>query len=364
MVWFHVVLAVLVALSAVVLVANPVLASGIAGASSFNIKVGGEPEAMAIDPNGDFAYVIYLNSSKIRIVDLRNHAVSTIHVGQNLTNLAVTPNGTDLYLTSSSSEDASYRSVYVVATRDNKVIRTINVGGSSSTVAASPNGRFVYVTTNSELNIISTSTQSVMASIALTNGFSATNIAVSANGATVYVATSASLGPEGSVDSQLDVIDVTDRKVITTLDQGKQINNPCGLVTSPSVAKVYESTCAATSDAGEADLGLVVLDEKTNRFETGIDVNGGFRGIAISPNGEVLYAASEYSGGIDLIDTTTVKIIRHLSVSTPTVRTRVGPLSLGLEDLSISRSGRYLYASNFTFFKNGTLSAIKLPPGG
>jgi DNA-binding beta-propeller fold protein YncE len=87
---------------------------------------------------------------------------------------------------------------------------------------------------------------------------------------------------------------------------------------------VYESTCAATSDAGEADLGLVVLDEKTNRLETGIDVNGGFRGIAISPNREVLYAASGYSGGIDLIDTTTFKIIRHLSVLTPTVRTRVG----------------------------------------
>ena len=315
---------------------------------------------MALAPSGEFAYLIYTNSGTIRIADLRGRTVSTTHAGEDLTNLALSPSGDDLYLTSNSPAGDYDRSFYVLDTSNNKVIRNVNVGGSSSTVVVSPDGRFLYVTTNDALKIISATTLTVVGSIPLSNGFGAANSALSVNGNTVYVATNQSTGSSGSLDSQLDVIDVTDRKVLATIDQGKKINGPCGLVTSTTRSVLYESTCAAESGAGEADLGLLIFDEKTNRFEAGIKLNGGFRGIALAPKGNVLYAANDELGGVDLIDVATRKLIEHVSVSTPTIRTRFGPLKTGLYDLSVSRNGRYLYATNFTFTNNGTLSAIQL----
>jgi YVTN family beta-propeller protein len=337
-------------------------ASRITSPGTFTLKVGGEPEALVVTPSGTFAYVIYLNSSAIRIADLSRRTLSTIHVGQDLTNLAVSPNGAVLYLTSDSPEGGYKRSLYVFDLKTHKLIGDINVGGSSSTAVVSPNGHFVYVTTNNALKVIATSTQRVVGSIPLTNGFAAANIALSASGATAYVATNQSSGSNGSLGSQLDVIDLADRKVIATLDQEANINGPCGLVASPTSGILYESTCAASSDVVTANLGLLVFDENTNSFEANIDVKGGLRGIAIAPNGKFVYAAGESSGGVDVIDAATRKVIRHVSVSTPTVQTHFGRLSLGLYDLSISRNGKYLYATNFTFFNNGTLSVIQVPP--
>jgi DNA-binding beta-propeller fold protein YncE len=324
------------------------------------IAIGGDPEAMAVSPNGEFAYFVFSNSGAVRIVNLKTRKLSTIHVGQNLTDIAITPNGTQLYLTSDGSEGNYTKTAYAISTKNSSVIAVIDVGGSASTVAISPDGGFAYVTTNDALKIIGTSDQNVVGSVPITNGFAASNTVVSSDGNTVYVATGATFGAT-DVDSELQVIDLTTRKVVATVDQGKALNDACGLVASSSMAVLYESTCSGTT-GDQSQLGLRVFNEKTNSFERGIKVTGGYRGIALQPGGKVLYAASEYSGGLSLIDTATTKVIGHMAVSTPTVEVFGRSVNPGFEDLSIASNGKRLYASTFALLNGkGSLIVIALP---
>jgi DNA-binding beta-propeller fold protein YncE len=323
------------------------------------IAIGGDPEAMAVSPNGEFAYFVFSNSGAVKIVNLTTRKLSTIHVGQDLTDIAMTPDGTQLYLTSNGSEGNYTKTAYAISTKSGSVISEIDVGGSASTVAISPDGRFAYVTTDDALKIIGTSDQNVVGSIPITNGFAASNTVVSSDGSTVYVATGATFGAT-DVDSELQVIDLTTRTVVATVDQGKAVNGVCGLVASSSMAVLYESTCSGTT-GDQSQLGLRVFNEKTNLFEPGIKVTGGYRGITLQPGGKVLYAASDDSGGLSLIDTATTKVIGHMAVSTPTVEVLGRTVNPGFDDLSISSNGKRLYASTFALLSGkGSLIVIAL----
>jgi DNA-binding beta-propeller fold protein YncE len=324
-----------------------------AGYHGVTIDVGGNPEAMAVTPNGGFAYVIYGASNVVKIVNLATHKVATIHVGESLTDLAMTPSGDELYLTSDGGTNSYHKTVYALSTRTNTSLANINVGGSSSTVAISADGRFAYVTTTDALKIIDTATQHVTGSVPLATGFAAGEMVVSPDGKTTYVATNETSGGE-NVDSQILVIDVVHRKVLATIDQ--TVSGPCGLVASASSPLLYEATCGDSSGDG-----LRVFNERTEMFERGIKLNGGLQGIALQPGGKVLYAASGYLGGLSLIDAATTELTGHEAISTPTVELGGQAVNPGLDDLSISSDGSHLYAlTNAILSGNSDLIVIAL----
>jgi YVTN family beta-propeller protein len=87
------------------------------------IKVGDEPNGVAVHPNGQTVYVTNTISGTVSVINANTrNIVATILVGTEPYGLALTPNGTKLYVTNARSDDIS-----VISTATNTVLRTIRL---------------------------------------------------------------------------------------------------------------------------------------------------------------------------------------------------------------------------------------------
>jgi len=101
------------------------------------IPVGGEPQNLAIHPNGQVVYVSNTVSGTISVIDAaRRRVVDTIRVGTEPYGIALTPNGRKLYVANARSNDVS-----VIDTATNCVIKKITgVGDEPRGVAITSDG--------------------------------------------------------------------------------------------------------------------------------------------------------------------------------------------------------------------------------
>jgi YVTN family beta-propeller protein len=112
------------------------------------VRVGDEPNGVAVLPNGSRVYAANTVSGTVSVINPQNRQVTNIAVGTEPYGLALTPNGQKLYVTNARSN-----SVSVINTANNQVIRTIeNVGIEPRGLAitndgdADDNDETVYVT--------------------------------------------------------------------------------------------------------------------------------------------------------------------------------------------------------------------------
>jgi YVTN family beta-propeller protein len=120
------------------------------------------------------------------IATATNTVTATIPVGTYPEGVAVTPDGSKVYVTNDGSN-----SVSVIATATNTVTTTITVGTAPFGVAVTPDGSKVYVTNAKRLgpgtvSVIATATNTVTATIAV--GVTPGGVAVTPDGSKVYVA--------------------------------------------------------------------------------------------------------------------------------------------------------------------------------
>jgi YVTN family beta-propeller protein len=88
------------------------------------IRVGRDPKAVAITPDGSKVYVTNNGSRNVSVIATDNHAViATIPVGRKPSGVVITPDGTKVYVANNGSNTVS-----VIATDNHKVIATIPVG--------------------------------------------------------------------------------------------------------------------------------------------------------------------------------------------------------------------------------------------
>src|SRR5262245_54386784 len=101
------------------------------------IPVGGEPQNLAIHPNGQIVYVSNTTSGTISVIAAASRRViDTIRVGAEPYGIALTPNGRKLYVANARSNDVS-----VINTVTNCVIKTITgVGDEPRGVAVTSDG--------------------------------------------------------------------------------------------------------------------------------------------------------------------------------------------------------------------------------
>ncbi|MEM4733998.1 MAG: beta-propeller fold lactonase family protein, partial [Candidatus Bathyarchaeia archaeon] len=93
------------------------------------ITVGGMPSAVAITPNGEYAYVT--NGHNVSVISTAtNKVTTTVTAGSNPSNVAITPNGEYAYVANGGDGTVS-----VINTATKKVIATVTVGGAPSAVA-------------------------------------------------------------------------------------------------------------------------------------------------------------------------------------------------------------------------------------
>jgi YVTN family beta-propeller protein len=177
------------------------------------IPVGQYPAAVAITPNGAFAYVANFNSNSVSVINTATNTVTTtITAGTGPWGIAITPNGAFAYVTNYTSA-----SVSVISTTTNAVVATVAMGSPAWGVAITPNGAFAYVTTpgTNKVSVINTATNTVVAKV--TVGCGPTSVAITPNGGFAYVT--------NSCDSTVSVISTASNTVVATVAVGGQPQN-------------------------------------------------------------------------------------------------------------------------------------------
>jgi PGF-pre-PGF domain-containing protein len=193
----------------------------------------------------------------------------------------------------------TYSRVYVIDTTTNIVTARIYTGSSTYGVAVSPDGTKVYVTNegsstdNSTVSIIDASTNTVTATVPV--GKWPYGIAVSPDGAKVYVA---------NYDSKnVSVIDTATNKVTDTVNTGI---SPYGVAVTPDGTKVYVTNLW--------NRNVSVIDTATNKVTSTVNTEDGTRGVVVSPDGKKVYVANYHSKNVSVIDTATDTVIATIEV--------------------------------------------------
>ncbi|CAN5258957.1 hypothetical protein BH18ACT4_BH18ACT4_02720 [soil metagenome] len=170
------------------------------------VTVGGYPSNVAISPEGNEAYVTAVAAKRVFVIDTTTHAVRGIRVSPDPSDVAFTPDGNFAYITSFES-----RNVSVIDTAARAVVATIAIEGYAYAVAISPDGTLAYVANGKygEVVVINTSTNTIIERVYLgTNpyGYQAypVDVAISPGGSQVFVTAN---------NSYLYVMDTSDNSV-------------------------------------------------------------------------------------------------------------------------------------------------------
>ena len=121
---------------------------------------GGEsPIAVAVTPDGTKVYVANAGSNNVSVINTAtNTVVKTVSVGNAPIGVAITPDGTKVYVANSGSNNVS-----VIHRPGNTVVATIPVGNCPRGVAITPDGTQAYVANygDNTVSVIDTATNTV-----------------------------------------------------------------------------------------------------------------------------------------------------------------------------------------------------------
>ncbi|MGI9164569.1 MAG: beta-propeller fold lactonase family protein [Mycobacterium sp.] len=255
--------------------------------------------------------------------------VTTIQmpISYNLHGIAVSPDGSRLYVANSADTGEGHSTVLVIDTATNATIHTIAAGVTPQSVVLSPDGSRLYVTdwaeasnaifptTNGAVSVIDTAANAMIGRVEVGHGPSA--IAVSPDGTTLYVA--------NETDATVSVIDIATNAVTHTVAVGRM---PLGVAASPDGKHVYV--------VGYGVKTVTVIDTATAVVSSTIPVPYSAGGVVVSPDGNRLYVIHSLSW--DSI----------VSVIDPAAGTVIGTVGVPVypRAVAVSPDGRRLYVAN------------------
>lgn len=205
------------------------------------VSVGSAPHGIAVTPDGTKVYVANSGSNGVSIIDTStDKVVATLNVGVYPWGVAVTPDGIKVYVANSGSNDVS-----VIDVANNTVVSTVPAGNSPYGVTVGPDGKKVYVTNHnsSNISVIDTVNNCLIKSISVGSG--PYSVAVNPEGTNVYVANYNS--------NNISVISTITNNVTETINVGE---NPEGIAVSPDGKKVYVANSGSNN--------VSVIDISTN----------------------------------------------------------------------------------------------------
>jgi YVTN family beta-propeller protein/VCBS repeat-containing protein len=268
----------------------------------------------------------------------------SISVGINPVQVAVTPDGSTVYVTNygryvSSGEPHVGDSVSVISTATNTVTSTIQVGRHPSGLAISPDGSAVYVTNFDDytVSVISTATNTVIATIPV--GGQPYRVVVTADGSRALVA---SRNTEYDRPANLSVIDTATNTVVSTVGLG-------GSYPSAVVANSDGSVIYVTDQTGSYTFVIV-----GGALEGGVYTGGQYPGestpVSAVLDGNTLYVADRYSSTVKVVDLSANDGIGAITA-------RIG-VPDGVEQIVRSPDGSYLYVGG-----GNTISRLDVATG-
>ena len=246
-------------------------------------------EGVAI--HGDTLYFADTGNDMVSIIDAAtlnpknyNPTETDIHVGFEPGDLAVSPDGSQLWVTDMGPQTGpgSPTDIDVISLATDTVTATLPLPSAPAQIAFSPSGATAYVTTAQGLWIYDTATANLTGTI---SGLGDPHgIAVSPDGSTVYVT--------DTRDGVVDVINAATVKVTRTIPVGQL---PWQLVVSNDGGTVY----VADPDSNQ----ISVISTKTQRVTSTIPLAGGPATLALTPDGSQLWVCGITSAILTVFST-------------------------------------------------------------
>lgn len=239
-----------------------------------------------------FAYVTNLSGNNVSVVNTSNYTVvNSIPVSAGPTGVAVTPDGSAVYVACQSAGAVS-----VIGAAANTVIATIYLSAAPTQLAVSPNGAQVYVVipTANQVAVIDTASKSVIANIAV--GSRPNSVVFSPTSARAYVTNLWS--------GDVSVIDTNSRSVTGSFTAA---SGPSGLAVAPDGRTIYV--------ANEYANNVTVHDAVSGNINATIDGLIFPNSIAVTPNGRRVFVTNGNAGTVSVIDTATQSVMATPGVS-------------------------------------------------
>jgi YVTN family beta-propeller protein len=240
---------------------------------------------------GDELYFADTGTNTVSVIDTAtlnpndyNPAETDIHVGFNPQELAVSPDGSQLWVadTGPQTHGAALSDIAVISTATDKVTATLRSDGTPLNVTFSPSGAEAYVLTDEGLFVYSTATDRVIAAV---RGVGDPHgIAVSPDGSTVYVT--------DTTDNTLKVVSTRGYRVTGSIKVG---DLPWSVVVSSDGKTAY----VANPDSDTVS----VIDTATRTVTDTIDVSGGPNSLALTADGTQLWVTQITSAYVAVINT-------------------------------------------------------------
>jgi YVTN family beta-propeller protein len=257
-------------------------------------------EGVAI--HGSTLYFADTGTSNVAVIDTAtldpsnyNPDETLINVGLNPQDLAVTPDGSQVWVadTGPQTSPSSPSGVSVISTATNKVIASMHISGGPSQVAFSPDGATAYVVTADGLYIYRTASRQ---QVGLVRGLGdPRSVAVSPDGRTVYVT--------DTVASTVAVINAATGRITSQIKVGQM---PWQAVISADGRTVY---------VADADSNAVsIINTAANKVSDTVTIPGDPDTLALTPNGQQLWVGQNTAAFVTVLDTASKTIVGTINL--------------------------------------------------
>jgi YVTN family beta-propeller protein len=253
------------------------------------------PQAIAVSPSGDRAYMATSNSGALWVLDTATNTFITRIPLDGTWGVAINPAATRIYVSGYGSNK-----VYVLNALTNTLITTIPVPGGPRGIVVSPDGAHVYTVnfSGNSVSTIDTATNTVVASVPIPDGpFGTSNpqdIVITPNGARLFVTKTNTY--------EIVVIDPATNSIVTHVNTQ---NGPTGIAINPAGTRVYVGHSYSAT--------IKVIDTATNTVVDSIpsESNGG---MSLTPDGSRLYACkNNFPSQVHVIDTATNAVLTDIT---------------------------------------------------
>jgi YVTN family beta-propeller protein len=249
------------------------------------VSVGDRPQGVAVSPDGTTVYVTNYGGTVSVIDTATNTVASTVNVGTNPNGIAVTSDGAKVYVTNYGGNTVS-----VIDTATNTVIATVTVGNNPFGISVQGSDAYVTNDRDRTISIIDTDTDTVKATLNLVNDFPG---GIAVKGSEVYV-TSGGTNNVSIIDSNTNII-------TATVPVG---TNPHGVAIAGT--RLYVANLGSNT--------VSVIDIGSNAVTATVNVGSKPYGVSVTPGGESVYVANDGSGTVSIIDTATNKVTATVPV--------------------------------------------------
>jgi len=239
--------------------------------------------------------VAVIDSAALQVSNYANPAETLIPVGVNPGDLAVTPDGSQVWVadTGPQTGQPSLGQITVISAANDTVTSTLNLRSDPRTIAFSPSGATAYVTTGAGLYVIDTATRTVTAVIGGLG--SPQGVAVSPDGKTVYVT--------NTVQGLVDVISAATNRVTGTIRVGQL---PWQLALSSNGGTLYVAN-------GDSD-SVSVIAAASGKVTGTISDPGDPVSVGLTPDGSELWVGGLTSGIVSVFDTSNDSLVGTFNV--------------------------------------------------